>query len=199
MTRTAGAHRVAVLLSLVWLLLPPGAAADMARAAANFQRHCAVCHGPAGQPDAQGPVVQGLGGVPANFADPLFNSREPASDWGIVIRHGGPALGFSDRMPAFAGTLSDAEIDELVRYIKTNLGGADAYPPGDLNLFLGLRTRKAFPEDEVVYKLRTANAGGRSEWRHTLEFEKRFGKRSQATLELSYRALDGDGRFDSIQ
>src|SRR5690606_1584667 len=100
MVQGKGSFRATAVLPLVLgLLLPAGAVADMARAAANFERHCAVCHGPAGRPDAHGPVVQGLGVVPANLADPLFNSREPASDWAIVIKHGGPALGFSERMP----------------------------------------------------------------------------------------------------
>jgi mono/diheme cytochrome c family protein len=194
-----GLIRGAAVLPLLCLLLPAGASADMARAAANFERHCAVCHGPSGRPDAQGPVVQGLGVVPANLADPLFSSREPASDWAIVIRHGGPALGFSERMPAFGAVLSAAEIDDLVRYIKTQLAESSGYPPGDLNLFLALRTRKAFPEDEVVYKLRAGNAGGRTEWQNTLEFEKRFGKRFQAALELSHRSIDGDGRLNNIE
>ena len=41
------------------------------------------------------PVVKGLGVLPADFSDPLFNSREPADDWKMVIKYGGHALGLA--------------------------------------------------------------------------------------------------------
>jgi hypothetical protein len=31
--------------------------------------------------------------LPADLSDPLFNSREPAGDWEMVIKHGGHAMG----------------------------------------------------------------------------------------------------------
>lgn len=168
------------------------------RAADNFYTNCAVCHGPAGQPDPDSELVKSLGVVPANFSDPLFNSREPRTNWFLVIKHGGPALGFSDKMPAFKDTLADAEIHELIAYVKT-LGGEHDYPPGDLNLFLPLRTKKAFPEDEVVWKMRYTDEDNKQEWKNTLEIEKRFGKRFQAVLEINHRFDDGDEKFDSLE
>ena len=59
-----------------------------------YQANCAVCHAPDGNPDPESPVVQGLGVVPANFADTLFNSREGESEWKLVVTYGGAALAF---------------------------------------------------------------------------------------------------------
>jgi mono/diheme cytochrome c family protein len=132
-----------------------------------FQTYCVTCHGPEGQPDPDSPLVQGLGVVPANFSDALFNSREPTSDWKTVVTHGGPALGFSEQMPAFGQTLSENDIDAVLAYIKT-LGGEHDYPDGDLNLFLPIRTKKAFPEDEWVWKQRYTGQDGDNAWKNTL-------------------------------
>ena len=166
--------------------------------AALFAQHCASCHGISGAPDPDGAVVSALGVVPANFNDALFNSREPAGDWAMVIEHGGDALGLSDRMPAFGDLLDAGEIDALVRHVKT-LAGEHYYPPGDLNLFLPLRTTKAFPEDEVVWKSRYTDRGRTYAWENVLELEKRVGRRGQMLLELVHEVDDGDGRFDKIE
>ena len=50
-----------------------------------FAAHCVSCHGADGSPDANSPIVQALGVMPADFSDPLFNSREPAGDWEIGL------------------------------------------------------------------------------------------------------------------
>ena len=100
----------------------PVAADDFARGAEIFAANCATCHGPAGSPDPDSPLVQSLGVMPANFSDSLFNSREPASTWKMVVTYGGPEMGFSEMMPAFGESLSEQDIDNVLAYIKT-LGG----------------------------------------------------------------------------
>lgn len=195
----------ALLLASAWLAFAPSGRAENGdaearreRAAEHFRTLCTTCHGPTGQPDPDSAVVEALGVVPANLADPLFNSREPKRDWMLVIRDGGSALGLSDRMPAFGGQLDEREIQELVLYLKT-LSGEHGYPSGDLNFFLPLRTRKAFPEDEWVWKLRFTDQDERPQWRNTLEFEKRIGRRFQSVLELTHRVDDGDGSFEKFE
>ena len=160
-------------------------AEDLARGAEIFRANCATCHGPAGAPDADSELVKGLGVMPANFSDALFNSREPASTWKMVITHGGPTMGFSEMMPAFGATLSEQDIDNVLAYIKT-LGGEHDYPDGSLNLFLPIRTKKAFPEDEWVWKQRYTGQDGDNAWKNTLEYEFRVGKRGQGVLEVTH-------------
>ena len=70
-------------------LATPVQSADLEAGRKTFETTCAVCHGPAGKADPSSPTVQSLDPKPADRSDPLFNSREPASDWNIVVTHGG--------------------------------------------------------------------------------------------------------------
>lgn len=171
---------------------------DLARGAEVYRVNCATCHGPAGSPDANSELVKSLGVVPANFSDALFNSREPASTWKMVIVHGGPSMGFSEMMPAFGASLSEQDIDSVLAYIKT-LGGSHDYPDGSLNLFLPIRTKKAFPEDEWVWKQRYTDQDGDDQWRNTLEYEWRIGQRWQGVLEISHQFEGGNERWDVFE
>lgn len=174
------------VLSLAMLLCfacGQAVAADVAAGKAVFDSSCAVCHGAAGRPDPDSPVVKGLGLVPADLSDPLFNSREPAGDWEMVIKHGGYAMGLGEQMPAHKDALTDAQIANVTAYGKS-LVDTSEYPPGEMNLFLPTRTKKAFPEDEVVYKGRYSNEPGDNPLKSVLEIEKRIGKRGQGILEL---------------
>lgn len=191
------------LLPIVWLLQSCAASAatadPLARGEAIYAANCTSCHGTTGKPDPDSPVVKGLGIVPADLADPLFNSREPVSAWKTVVTHGGPALGFSPMMPAFGSALTEADIDAVLAYVKTDLSGAHDYPDGDLNLFLPLRTRKAFPEDEWVWKQRHTRDEGDGAWKNTLEYEFRIGMRGQGVLELTHDSGGQRTRFGQFE
>lgn len=182
------AVRIALLpLFLAWFP-SAGLAADVEAGRGTFERVCAACHGTGGRPDADSPVVQAFDPPPADLTDPLFNSREPAEDWFMVVKHGGAALGLSDQMPAHGNVLSDDEISDVVGYIKT-LADTSRYPPGELNLMLPVHTKKAFPEDEWVWKSRLASRDGKDEFRNVVEFEKRVGQNGQTIVELVH--VDG--------
>jgi hypothetical protein len=155
-----------------------------------YSTYCASCHGPNGRPDPASPVVEALGVIPADFTDPLFNSREPAGDWKMVIEHGGHAMGLAEQMPAQGSALDEQQVHDVVAYIKS-IVDTSAYPPGEMNLFLPIRTKKAFPEDEVVYVGRFTDEDGVEARKHVLEIEKRFGKAGQGILELVYES-EGD-------
>jgi len=186
----------ALVLCIAW----PAHAADLEAGQKIFEEVCAVCHGPAGRPDPDNPTVQALDPRPADLSDPLFNSREPAEDWNIVVTHGGPALGLSSAMPAQAAALSPEDIENVVAYAKTLAPGSEQYPPGELNFFLPVRTKKAFPEDEIVFKGRvTDTEEGDNVWRGVLEFEKRFGKRSMGVLEVIYEDDGTDSEITEVE
>ncbi len=170
-----------------------------------YQNHCAACHGSKGQPDADNPMFKELGILPANFTDQLFSSREPSKDWFLVVKEGGAAKGFSEIMPAFKEVLSDSQIKKVVKYIKT-LSGKHDYPSGDMNFILPIRTKKAFPEDEAVWKFRfqdDANNTTNDQIRNVLEIEKRIFKKTQLSMEISHKfddgIDDGGGNVDQIE
>ena len=186
--------RFSGLTTALLLLVAPLQAADLDRGAEIFAANCATCHGTAGSPDPDSPLVKGLGVVPADFSDTLFNSREGEGEWRLVATHGGAALGFSEMMPAFGNSLSEEDIDNVLAYIKT-LGGEHDYPDGSLNLFLPIRTKKAFPEDEWVWKQKYTDQEGDNIWKNTLEYEFRIGQRWQGILELNHAVKGNDAEF----
>jgi len=173
-------------------------AADLEAGRQTFESVCAACHGATGRPDPGNPVVQALEPKPADLSDPLFNSREPASDWHVVVTHGGPALGLSAAMPAQGQVLSEREIEDVVAYAKT-LADTSGYPPGELNFFLPVRTKKAYPEDEIVWKSRYSDQRGRDIWRNVIEIEKRFGKRSMGLVEIVHEDDGTDSEITEVE
>jgi mono/diheme cytochrome c family protein len=170
-------------LFLTLALSTAAQASDLQGGKAVYDANCAVCHGATGRPDADSPVVKGLGVVPADFLDPLFNSREPSGDWEMVVQHGGHAMGLAEQMPPQKDALSDEEIENVVAYVKS-LADTSAYPPGEMNLFLPIRTKKAFPEDEVVFHGRMTDSDGENTYKNILEIEKRVGRSGQLILEF---------------
>ena len=138
MTHSAGA-RSALLATLLLAVSLPAWSADIEAGKAVYDANCAVCHGATGRPDPDSPVVKGLGVVPADLTDALFNSREPTGDWQMVVKHGGDAMGLAEQMPAHKETLSDEQVENVVAYVKS-LVDTSAYPPGEMNLFLPIRT-----------------------------------------------------------
>lgn len=173
-------------------------AADIDAGRNAYATNCAVCHGQNGKPDAESPVVKGLGVIPADLSDPLFNSREPAGDWEMVIKYGGHALGLAEQMPAQEDALTDAQIEDVTAYIKSMVDTRD-YPPGEMNLMLPTRVKKAFPEDEVVYKGRFTNQDGEDAYKNVVEFEKRVGTRGQAIFELVHNSQGSVSELSDVE
>lgn len=164
-----------------------------------YARACAACHGPDGSglaPDH--PNYANFQPPPADFIDPLFNSREPAADWFIVVKYGGKRIGLSQQMPAYGQALSDQQIEELVQYLKT-LADAERYPPGDLNFLRSVATIKAFPEDEglIINRYERGKNQAPDSLLTTLYYGRRFGARYQGEVILTH--LDPAGQSGELE
>jgi hypothetical protein len=97
------------------------------------------------------------------FTDCAATTPEPNSAWKAVIIHGGPSRGFSQIMPAFGDLLTDAEINDVIAYMRSLCKNVHHFPLGELNLPKALVTEKAFPENEILITT-AASASGAPSW-----------------------------------
>ncbi len=103
----------AILMSLPLL----AQAADVAAGKAKFQQLCASCHGANGKGD--GPAAAALNPHPRNFTDLAYMSKRTDAQLAAVIKNGGAANGLSPLMVAWGSSLNDADIANIVAYIRT--------------------------------------------------------------------------------
>ena len=82
-----------------------------------YVKWCSGCHGPTGAGD--GPNARYLPVPPAAHRDAIAMGKRPDDSLYDAIAGGGAIMGKSPRMPAFAGSLTPAEIRSLVAYIRT--------------------------------------------------------------------------------
>ncbi len=87
----------------------------------NFIGTCSPCHGDSGKGD--GPLAEALGdGIkPRDLADAKFMSMRTDDELFKVTKFGGPSMGFSDAMPAQKDTFTDAEIKQIVQYMRNSI------------------------------------------------------------------------------
>lgn len=91
--------------------------ADTEAGHADYQIYCASCHGPTGGGD--GPVAASLPIKPAKHDDGQY--MNPLTDEYLfrVIAEGGPAVGKSEMMAPWGGSLSDSQIRNLIAFIRS--------------------------------------------------------------------------------
>jgi mono/diheme cytochrome c family protein len=99
--RTSWLQRIALFSFILALALPPLAAAQSA--ADNYKAKCAMCHGADGSKSM-------MGAKPLNGAEVQGMSD---ADLNAAITNG------KGKMPAYKGKLTDAQISDLVKYIRT--------------------------------------------------------------------------------
>ena len=110
--------RTTVVLAVV-LVLAAGAvpAADLGAAKENFTTFCVKCHGTSGKGD--GPSGATLKTKPRDFTDCDRMAKESDETLFKTIKEGGEANGFSKDMAPFKDGFDDAEIHDLVSYVRT--------------------------------------------------------------------------------
>ncbi len=92
----------------------PAQAADTKQV---FEFYCAQCHGVNG--DGKGiNVGKDFATDPRNFTNAADMAKRTDDDIRTVIKDGGPAISKSPLMPPWGATLSAAEINDLLAYIR---------------------------------------------------------------------------------
>jgi len=86
---------------------------DVAAGKLIYAQHCVVCHGVTGKGD--GPSGKALNPRPADFATATGDEAE----WIKVTKLGSKAVGKPPGMDGFAGKLTDAQIRDVVAFVRT--------------------------------------------------------------------------------
>lgn len=84
---------------------------------ALYVTHCTACHGDAGRGDGASAV--GFATKPSNLTDGRLMNPLPDDFFVSIIRQGGPAEGLSPGMPAFGQYLGEAQIRQVVAYLRS--------------------------------------------------------------------------------
>ncbi len=104
----------ALLAALVVAAATPVSAADTGQI---FKFYCAQCHGLTGKGDGPN-VTKGFPVSPRDFTNAKEMNKLSDADMKNVILDGGPAASKSPMMPPWSKTLSDAEVDGLVKHLR---------------------------------------------------------------------------------
>lgn len=111
------AARVAVAVAMALALGAASAGPARADAAAdNYATNCARCHGAHGQGD--GPSVPTLATKPQKFTDCAQMAKISDQTMFTAIKNGGAAVGLPMDMPSWNNDLDDAEIRDLVKFVR---------------------------------------------------------------------------------
>jgi mono/diheme cytochrome c family protein len=96
---------------------PASQAPDAARGKIQFETYCVSCHGPRGEGD--GPVAASLDPKPAHLGDRAYMSGKQDDYLFQVIKNGGASVGRSPMMAPWGGSLSDAQIRDVIAYVRS--------------------------------------------------------------------------------
>jgi mono/diheme cytochrome c family protein len=166
------------------------AAGNLTSGDAIYHAGCAGCHGPNGE---GAPATSTMFDRPStfpDFSDCSGTTPELDIDWKATITQGGHGRGFSPIMPTFADELTSAQIDSVVKYLRT-LCHSDRYPRGELNLPRPLVTEKAFPESEVIQTIGVATKGA-PDINSEFSYEGRLSARNQIEVAIPYASVTGE-------
>lgn len=106
-----------VISSLLALRSARADDAAMAKARQNYMTYCAKCHGESGKGDGPGSAM--LNPKPRDYTNCSVMKGKKDEELFKVISEGGESIGMSADMQPWGGTVSDAEIHDLVKFIRT--------------------------------------------------------------------------------
>jgi mono/diheme cytochrome c family protein len=104
------------LLAGVFFISNQAISADATAGKGKYDTLCATCHGPTGVGD--GVAAASLNPKPKN----LKESTKTDAELKKIIKEGGASVGMSMMMPAWGTILSDADVDNVIAYIKVLKG-----------------------------------------------------------------------------
>jgi len=91
--------------------------AGAAKAKENYQSYCRKCHGDEGKGDGAGAAM--LNPKPRDFADCANMQKRSDAELFKAISEGGEAVGMSADMQPWGGTISEPEVRELIKFVRS--------------------------------------------------------------------------------
>ena len=83
-----------------------------------YKFYCAQCHGLTGKGDGPN-VTKDFPVSPRNFTNAAEMNKLSDADMRNVIKDGGPSASKSPMMPPWGKTLTDAEVNGLIKHLRT--------------------------------------------------------------------------------
>ena len=111
-----------LLVPFVAITLSVSSAGEKGNAADGktiYDTNCAACHGAEGKGD--GVAAAALDPKPRDLSNAEFTSSVSNEHLYKVISEGGPAVGLSPLMAPWGGMLSEAEIWDVIAYIRKDV------------------------------------------------------------------------------
>src|SRR5690349_16886548 len=122
-----------------------------------------------------------------HFTNRTGTSPEHYVDSKATIAQGGHGRGFSPIMPSFVEELTSAQVDAVIKYMRT-LCRSDRYPRGELNFPRPLITEKAFPESEAIETVGLTTSGP-TNVDSEFSYEYRLSARNQLEFAVPFASL----------
>ena len=95
------------------------AAGDAAKGAEVYKSYCATCHGDTGKGD--GIAAAALDPKPRDLSNADYVSGLTDEHIKKIATEGGTAVGMSAAMPAWGGIIPEADIDNIIAYIRADV------------------------------------------------------------------------------
>lgn len=115
--RRAISGSIALLMAGVFTSGPAFAQGSSAKGKDHFAKHCGGCHGPTGKGD--GPAASALTPKPKDLTDKTYVAGLKDQYLFDFIQKGGAAVGKSPLMTPFGAKLKEAEIRDVIAYIRS--------------------------------------------------------------------------------
>lgn len=111
------ANGVVVLAALALLPVVALGQGNVDKGKGLYAQNCAACHGAAGKGD--GPAGTALNPKPRDLTDKSYMAGMKDQQIFDLVKKGGAAVGKSPLMPPLGGTLKDADIRDVVAFVRS--------------------------------------------------------------------------------
>ena len=110
-------RRLLIAATMLNVMFPANAHADMEQGKRLYKENCTPCHGELGKGDGAG--ARSLPVRPADHTNGAVMNKHSDAFLRDVIAKGGSAMGLSAFMPSWQGMLKANDIQDLVSYVRS--------------------------------------------------------------------------------